>query len=123
MELGPVDVVVVAFPGDIPGAMLVALDVVEASGDIRLIDALVVTKDVNGRVARTELADVESTQDLAADLLARGALGLIGIDDVDEVGQVLEPGTSALALLVEHVWARGVRVIRRRGGRRPARPA
>jgi uncharacterized membrane protein len=108
MELGPVDVVVVAFPGDVPDAMLVALDTVEASGDIRLIDALVVAKDADGRVTRAELADLESTQDLAADLLARGALGLIGIDDVDEVGQVLEPGTSALALLIEHVWARDV---------------
>jgi uncharacterized membrane protein len=49
---------------------------------------------------------VENLQDLAADLVARGATGLIGIDDVGEVGEMLDPGSVALALLVENVWAR-----------------
>jgi uncharacterized membrane protein len=106
MDLGPVDIVVLAFPGEISAATFDALGAVEARNDIRLIDALVVIKDADGNVTGAEFGDIESLQDAAADLLARGASGLIGLDDVDEVGQVLEPGSSALALLVEHAWAR-----------------
>jgi uncharacterized membrane protein len=106
MELGPVDIVVLAFPGEVSARTLAALDAVEARNDVRVIDGLVVSKDGGGRVGRTELADVESLEDLAADLVARGASGLIGLDDVSEVGELLDPGSIALALLVEHVWAR-----------------
>jgi uncharacterized membrane protein len=106
MELGPVDIVVLAFPGDVSDRTLAALSAVEARNDVRIIDGLVVRKDADGRVDRAELTDVENLQDLAADLLARGGNGLIGIDDVVEVGEILEPGSVALALLYEHVWAR-----------------
>lgn len=117
-DLGPVDVVVLAFPGDVGEVMVPALELVEASGDIRLIDALIVAKDTDGRVTGTELADNEELQELAARLPARGAFGLLGTDDVREVGLLLEPGNCALALLIEHVWARDVsRAVRRGKGR------
>jgi uncharacterized membrane protein len=106
MDLGPVDIVVLAFPGEVSERTLSALDAVEAREDVRIIDGLVVSKDADGRVDRTELTDVGNRQDLAADLVARGGSGLIGIDDVVEVGELLDPGSVALALLVEHVWAR-----------------
>jgi uncharacterized membrane protein len=106
MELGPVDIVVLAFPGDVSERTLAALGAVEARNDVRIIDGIIVAKDAAGRIDRTELIDIENLQDLAADLVARGASGLIGIDDVSEVGELLDPGSIALALLIEHVWAR-----------------
>jgi uncharacterized membrane protein len=108
MELGPVDIVVLAFPGDVSDRTLAALDEVEAHNDVRIIDGLVVSKDADGRIDRMELGDVENLDDFAAALLARGATGLIGLDDVTEVGELMEPGSVALALLIEHVWAREV---------------
>jgi uncharacterized membrane protein len=106
-DLGPVDVVVLAFPDDV-GDVMAVLDLVGASGDIRLIDALVVVKDHTGQVSGTELGERENLQGLAARLPAGGPLGLLGTDDIREVGLLLDPGTWALALLVEHVWARDV---------------
>jgi uncharacterized membrane protein len=106
MELGPVDIVVLVFPDGIGDRTLAALDAVDARADIRIIDGLVVKKDAAGRVDRMELTDVETLEDIAADVVARGAAGLIGIDDVHEVGGLLEPGSVGLALLVEQVWAR-----------------
>lgn len=106
-DLGPVDVVVLAFPDDV-GDVMAALDLVGASGAIRLIDALVVAKDHDGQVSGTELGEREDLQELAARLPAGGALGLLGTDDVREIGLLLGPGSWALALLVEHVWARDV---------------
>jgi uncharacterized membrane protein len=105
VELGPVDVVVLVFSGDVDAATLQALNRVTSRRDIRLIDALVVRKGADGDVVAAEFTDVESFQDLAAELLARGLAGLIGIEDADEVGELLDPGSSALVLLVEHLWA------------------
>lgn len=42
MELGPVDIVVLAFPGDVSDRTLAALSAVEARNDVRIIDGLVV---------------------------------------------------------------------------------
>lgn len=30
---------------------------------------------------------------------------MIGVEDADEIARTLEPGSCALAVLVEHVWA------------------
>lgn len=117
-DLGPVDVVVLAFPGNVGDVMVPALELVEASEDIRLIDALVVAKDQAGEVTGTELEEQPELRELAAKLPARGAFGLLGTDDIREVGLLLEPGNCALALLIEHMWARDVsRAVRNGKGR------
>jgi len=33
----------------------------------------------------------------------------IGDDDLDEVGEFLEPGTAAGILIIEHLWAKGLK--------------
>jgi uncharacterized membrane protein len=119
MELGPLDVLVLEFPGEEPDQRSVAaLREVEASGVIRMIDVLVLTRGQDGTVEYAEASDVSSVEDLAADLLAREMLGLLSHEDVVEAGDMLDPGTSALVLLIENVWARAAsRTIRAAGGR------
>jgi hypothetical protein len=39
-------------------------------------------------------------------LAERATAGLIDTEDVDEVGGQLDPNTTAVTLLVEHVWMR-----------------
>ena len=34
---------------------------------------------------------------------------MIGSDDLDEVGEFLEPGTAAGILVIEHLWAKGLK--------------
>ena len=42
--------------------------------------------------------------------------GLLGEDDIDEAGTVLEPGSSAGILVYENVWAGPFAAALRRGG-------
>ena len=57
MEIGPVDVLEVAFPGnEFNGAILPALENLIASGTIRVLDLLFVYKTADGEVGSIELA-------------------------------------------------------------------
>ncbi|MEU8527946.1 MULTISPECIES: DUF6325 family protein [Streptomyces] len=107
--LGPVDLVVLAFPaGQPPDSFLAALERVERREAVRILDALVVIKSADGSVERVELADIAGLGDVAAEIAARRTLGLVGLDDVEEIAGVMDRDSTVLALLVENVWAREV---------------
>lgn len=106
-ELGPVDLVALSFPGiRPPDSFLRELEVAEQRRDIRVMDALVVVKDEAGELERLELTDIEDLRDAAADIVARRTVGLVGVEDVRDIGALMDPGTTVLVLLVENVWAR-----------------
>jgi len=106
--LGPVDYLIVEWPaGTQPnGEGLKELANLSDRGLIRVLDLVFVTKGDDGVVAGLALADIDS--DGALDLIEfEGASsGLIGQDDYDDAGDVLEPGASAAILLYENRWAR-----------------
>ncbi|OIJ68906.1 DUF6325 family protein [Streptomyces mangrovisoli] len=105
--MGPVDLVILSFPAQRPPqSFLAALELVERRKDVRILDALIVTKSPTGEVGRVELSDIEHLGDMAAELAARRTLGMLGIDDIHEISTVMDPDTTVLALLVENVWAR-----------------
>jgi uncharacterized membrane protein len=105
--IGPLEFLVVAFPGEeLPDRAASVLRAVEGGGAVRIVDALAVSKDRDGRVRGAELSDLAALAGLATEYdFADPAGGLIDAADVDEVGQALDAGTVALALLVEHAWA------------------
>ncbi|MYW03924.1 DUF6325 family protein [Streptomyces sp. SID3343] len=119
VELGPVDAIVLGFPGQrLTSAVLEAFEAVEERGDVRLIDAMIVVKDVDGNVNGHEVSEFEGLRDMAAELAAREMLGLAGDEDTDQIGQVMPPDSLVVVLFVENVWAREVAVkIRDSGGR------
>ncbi|MFF7244300.1 DUF6325 family protein [Embleya sp. NPDC008237] len=118
-ELGPVDAIVLGFPGQrLTSAVLDAFESVEERGDVRLIDALIVVKDVSGEVSSHEVSEFEGLRDMAAELAAREMLGLAGDEDADQIGQVMPPDSLVVVLFVENIWAREVATrIRDSGGR------
>jgi uncharacterized membrane protein len=102
--VGPLEFLVVAFPGEeLPDRVGCVLRAVEHRGDVRIVDAAAVVKDTYGRVRSADLA---GTTALAARYVADPDAPLIDAADLDEVGQALDTGTVALAVLVEHAWAR-----------------
>jgi uncharacterized membrane protein len=106
--IGPLEFLVVAFPGEeLPDRVAAVMRAVEVGGDVRIMDALVVVKAFDGRVSDHELAEIDTLAGVAAEYgLADLGTSLIDAADVDEIGQVLGSGTVALALLIEHTWAR-----------------
>lgn len=116
-EMGPVDYILVEWPGRQPNgeAMPHLVDLVDR-GLIRIIDLTFITKDEDGTVAGLEIADLGG--DVAELAIFEGASsGLIHDDDVAAAADVLEPGTSAALLVYENAWAGPfAAAVRRSGG-------
>ncbi|MER6218849.1 DUF6325 family protein [Streptomyces sp. NPDC001674] len=105
-ELGPIDYLVVEFPGShLTGeGMPLLVDLVDR-GIIRILDLAFFVKDEDGTVRGLELADV--TGDGRPDLTVFEGVssGLLGDDEINEAGSLLQPGDSAAVLLYENLWA------------------
>lgn len=118
-ELGPVDAIVLGFPGQrLTPSVLDAVDEVEARGDVRVIDMLIVVKDVHGEISHHEISEYENLRDMAAEIAARRLLGLAGESDVEQIGRIMPPDSLVMVVFVENIWAREVAVrVREAGGR------
>lgn len=102
---GPIDLVVLEFPAesDTSDVRDALFDLVE-SGTIRLYDLMVVRKETDGSV--TELALSADAEDQNTFTVFAGARsGLLGGEDVDEAGRLLEAGTTAALILYENAWS------------------
>lgn len=105
--LGPVDVMVVAFPDGVPHAEgFDALLGMADSGSIQILDVEFVTKDAGGarRIPATEL----TATGFDAELWAGANSGLLDDDDVASAGADLAEGELAAVILVEERWVLGL---------------
>jgi uncharacterized protein DUF6325 len=120
VELGPVDCVVVAFPADqakFSGEMASELRTLMDSNTVRVLDLLLVTKNVDGSVEATELRDADVSEVGQLRAMEADLAVLLAASDVDEIGAVLEPGSTAMVLVWENVWAAPFgAAVRRSGG-------
>ena len=105
---GPIDYLIGEWPaGTQPnGEGLKELANLSDRGLIRVLDLVFVTKGEDGAVAGLALADIDADGELDLIEFEGASSGLIGEDDYDDAGAVLEPGASAAILLYENRWAR-----------------
>ncbi|MFJ8046212.1 DUF6325 family protein [Kitasatospora sp. NPDC096147] len=115
--MGPAELLVLTFPQeDITVEAVKALGHLRAAGEVRVIDTLVVTRPADGEATYGELEDFEHLRAVVDP--DREELQLIGPEDAQEAAELLEPGTVALLVLVEHVWAAAAaEALRAIGGR------
>ncbi len=106
MELGPIEMLVVKFPGNqFTGEIMPALMELIDNGIVRVIDLLLVKKDGDGRVALFELSDLEPDVFGIFAPLVTDLTPLLNDDDAHELAASLENNSSAGLLLFENVWA------------------
>ncbi|HEY5785759.1 MAG TPA: DUF6325 family protein [Microlunatus sp.] len=104
---GPADLYVVAFPSEhvpdqIREAVLQTLD----SGIIKLLDLVLVRRAQDGSTEVLEIENLGDEFDLT--LIETTGSGLVGQEDLDELIDEVEPGTSVLVFLFENTWARSI---------------
>ncbi|MBK9740021.1 MAG: hypothetical protein IPO93_10980 [Actinobacteria bacterium] len=106
MAVGPVDVVIIGFPGNkFSGEIVPAIMELVEAGTIRVLDLTFVMKDADGVVTTIEAADLDpevGPSFLEIDIVQPGALGP---EDADEVSEDLPLNSSALLVAFENTWA------------------
>jgi hypothetical protein len=115
--MGPIDYLVVEFPGtQMTGEGLAVLVDLVDRGIIRILDLVFVRKELGGQVVVLTIADLDGDGTLDLAVFEGASSGLLGSDDLDEAGAALEPGTSAAILIYENLWAAPMAAALRRRG-------
>jgi hypothetical protein len=117
-ELGPVDWIVVEFPGSrFNGEIAPALhDLVEREL-IRVLDLVVLKKEPDGSLEAFELSDLEEAEIGELRSYESQLAMLLSEEDVTAVAAAIEPGSSAAVLVWENSWAAPfASAVRRSGG-------
>ena len=106
MDIGPVEILVVAFPGNqFTGEIAPALAELISAGTVRVIDLVFVAKDAAGEAAAVELSEIDEAASAALRPHVEEPSGMLSDEDIAELAADLEPNSSAAILLFEHVWA------------------
>jgi hypothetical protein len=118
-ELGPIDIVVIGYPADVPmtgEAAPLLLDLVER-GIIRVLDVMFVRKDDDGTFSGFEATDLDDKGVGDFKAFEGASSGLLGEDDATTTAEALEPGTAAVVIVYENRWAAPfAAAVRRNGG-------
>jgi hypothetical protein len=105
-ELGPVDYIVVEFPGSkFNGEIAPALQDLVERDLIRVLDLVVLKKEADGSIEAFELGDLDESETGALRAFESELAMLLSEDDVNAVAAALEPGSSAAVLVWENTWA------------------
>lgn len=103
--MGPVDYLVVAFPGNqFKGEIAPALADVVDKNIIRILDLVLVVKDEEGEVEAFELQDMPVVEELFEQITGE-RFELLNEEDALVVAESLPINTSAAILVYENVWA------------------
>ena len=96
MSIGPVEYIAIAFPGNkFSGKIIPAIKELQDSGTIRVLDLVIITKDEAGNVRAIELSEASAEE--RATLAALGVEGknLLGQEDFEDIGDALDPNSTA----------------------------
>ncbi|HRI56382.1 MAG TPA: DUF6325 family protein, partial [Anaerolineae bacterium] len=109
LKFGPVDVIVLA-AGEprFDGSILAELEKAAVTGTIRVLDAMLLTKDDAGDCWRVDIEDLPEDDKAALAFVETGTRGLFDSDDAGLLFEGMVPGSAVVALAIEHAWAVGL---------------
>jgi hypothetical protein len=107
MSLGPVELLLIKFPGNqFKGEIVPALEELITTNTIRVLDILFLKKDSAGDLTLVEMSEIEEDEVYDAfDPLVPEVEGFLSESDALLMAQSLEPNSSAALMLFENVWA------------------
>jgi hypothetical protein len=106
LKFGPVDVIVLA-AGEprFDGSVFAELERQAAAGVIRVLDAMLLMKDDEGKAWRIDLEDLTDEEKAAVGFIETDTRGLFDSDDAGTLFEGMVPGSAVVALAIEHKWA------------------
>lgn len=117
-ELGPVDWIVVEFPGSrFKGEIAPTLADLVDRGVVRVLDLLLIRKADDGSLDFYELSDLDESEIGSLRAYETVIADLLSVEDVEAVAAAVEPGSTAALLVWENTWAAPFgSAVRRAGG-------
>jgi hypothetical protein len=116
-EMGPIDYLVIEFPGGrLNGEGLPLLVDLADRGIVRIFDLLFIRKLPNGSVVRIDLTGLTGDDITQLAVFDGASSGLLGQEDIDAAADVIEPGSIAGMIVYENRWAAPLATALRRGG-------
>lgn len=104
--MGPVDYIVVLFPGNkFSGKIAPELEKLQKKGIIRIIDLVFILKDQNGRAIFTEAKNLGGQEGEAFKAFTSNLGDWLSEDDIEDIGAQIPKNSAAAAMLFENVWA------------------
>jgi hypothetical protein len=109
--LGPVDYIVVGFDGNrFDGSIMDEINKAVDDKIIRVLDLVFIMKDKDGNVTEAEYIDQsDDMRSTFGDFQLEEDLPLISESDVIKIGSDMDNDTAAGVLVVEHIWAKGLK--------------
>ena len=118
-EVGPIDIVVIAYPPGSPmagDAVPILMDLVER-GIIRVLDAMFVSKDEDGKYSGFQAKDLDDKGVGDYRIFEGASSGLLGDEDLAAAAEGMDPGSAGVILIYENRWAAPfAAAVRRNGG-------
>src|SRR3954451_14859674 len=117
-ELGPVDWIVVEFPGSkFNGEIAPALADLVDRDIVRVLDLIMITKEADGSYDAIALSDLDQSEASELIGLETQMAEILSADDVANAAEALSPGSTAALLVYENRWAAPFgSAVRRAGG-------
>jgi hypothetical protein len=105
-ELGPVDYIVVEFPGSkFNGEIAPALMDLIDKNIVRVLDLVILTKEADGSIDAIEISDLDESEAGSLRAMETELAELLSEDDLLNIAEAIEPGSSAAVLVWENTWA------------------
>jgi uncharacterized membrane protein len=116
---GPLELVAIEFPGNhFKGEIIPELAELVNKRIIRVVDAVFIKKDKQGKVNIYELEEIDKDTALTFKPISGEIDTMVTQDDIKKVGEVLNNNSSAGLLLFENLWAtKFVESVKRADGR------
>jgi hypothetical protein len=118
MEIGPLEYVVIGLKDQhLPDALVSELDKIQESGQVNVVDLILVTKAADGAVSMKEMNELIEQAPGKYAKIAGNLMGLLTKPDIESLTQPVPAGSSAFVILFEHAWVTGLaEAVRSAGG-------
>jgi hypothetical protein len=116
-EMGPIDYLIVEFPGSrMSGEGLPLLVDLVDRGIIRILDLVFIRKLPDGALMRMELTGGRTNGQPDLSMFEGASSGLLDQGDIDAAAEAIRPDSTAGLLVYENRWAAPLATALRRGG-------
>jgi hypothetical protein len=106
MSVGSIEFAVIAFPGsNFKGEIIPAIQELVDNGIVRLLDLVIVKRDADGTIESVEVSALSDELGDSFSGLPHEVQGLISEDDIQRIGEQLEPEMTAGFLVWENLWS------------------